>query len=129
MPDLVLAGCRWLESTPCGVMVRESAWMYPVMKWIHFTGLSVWFAANVTLDRRLTWIGFFIAFAGGFFLFSVEATTYVSNPGFVLKLAVLTPLALWWTVIVQNRAGAVILWIAVVTASVVFLLTNAGTYP
>ena len=134
MPDVVLAGCRWLESTPWGVMVRDSAWMYPVMKWIHFSGLSVWLAANLAGLRGWSWIGCFIAFAGGFLLFSVEATTYVSNTAFLLKLAVLTPLALMWNIVIHGKKRVwrrpieLVLWIAVVTASVAFLLTNAGTF-
>jgi hypothetical protein len=81
-------------------------------------------------------------------LLSAEATTYVTNVGFQLKLAILTPLALIWHVVVQKNtpvwsdserqrspmcrwAGAIefLLWIAVVAASVVFLLTNAVTHP
>jgi hypothetical protein len=167
MNDVVLAGCRWLESTPWGVMVRDSTWMYPVMKWVHFVGLSMWLGTSLTVDLRLigvgarrqtaaqlsnglfawNWIGFFVAFLGGFLLFSVEATTYVSNTGFFLKLAVLTPLALLLHVVVQKNARAwtetehasaigkwaglieFLLWTSVVTASVGFLLTNAATYP
>jgi len=92
------------------------------------------------------WIGFGIAFVGGFLLLSVEATTYVMNIGFLLKLAVLTPLALIWHVMVQRKiqawsetgrtsalgkwAGLIefVLWVSVVTASVGFLLTNAITH-
>ena len=167
MYDEVLAGCRWLESTPWGVMVRDSTWMYPVMKWVHFAGLSVWLGASLTVDLRLigvgerrqtaaelsnalfawSWIGFFVAFLGGFLLFSVEATTYVSNTGFRLKLALLTPLAVIWHVVVHKKtrawtqteptsamgkwAGLIecLLWMSVVAASVGFLLTNALTYP
>ena len=140
--------------------------MYPVMKWVHFTGLSMWLGAILTVDLRLLgvgerrqtaaelsdslcawrWIGFLVAFLGGFLLFSVEATTYVSHTGFRLKLAVLTPLALMWHVVVQTKTRAwtrvedvsatgkwaglieLLLWIAVVTASVGFLLTNDLTY-
>ena len=167
MYDAVFAGCRWLESTPWAVMVRDSSWMYPVTKWVHFVGLSVWLGASLTVDLRLigvgprrqtaadlshglwvwSWVGFVIAFVGGFLLFSVEATTYVSHTGFLLKLVVLTPLALMWHLVVHNQARAwtqtehtsfigkfaglieFVLWIAVVTASVSFLLTNAETYP
>jgi hypothetical protein len=167
MYDEVLAGCRWLEGTPWGVMVRDSTWMYPVMKWVHFVGLSMWLGTSLIVDLRLigvgerrqtaaelsngllawNWIGFFVAFVGGFLLFSVEATTYVSNTGFRLKLALLTPLALIWHVVVHKKtqawtqtehrsamgrwAGLIecLLWVSVVTASVGFLLTNALTYP
>jgi hypothetical protein len=140
--------------------------MYPVMKWVHFTGLSMWLGTILTVDLRLLgvgerehtaaelssslwawrWIGFLVAFLGGFLLFSVEATTYVSHTGFRLKLAVLTPLALMWHVVVQaktrawTRAGytsaaarwagliELLLWISVVIASVGFLLTNDLPY-
>ena len=167
MDDAVLAGCRWLESTPWAVMVRDSSWLYPVMKWVHFIGLSVWLGTCLTVDLRLigvgerlqtaadlsnglfawSWIGLLVAFLGGFLLFSVEATTYVWHTGFLLKLAVLIPLALLWHVVVHKNAGAwtrtahtsaigrwaglieLVLWMSVVTASVDFLLTNDLTYP
>jgi hypothetical protein len=155
MYDTVLACCRWLENTPWGVTVRESSWMYPVILWVHFVGLSMWLATSLTVDlrlmgvgeRRLTaaelsnglfawnWIGFSIAFIGGFLLFSADATTYVASSGFRLKLAVLTPLALICHVVVQKKGGKwaalieFLLWMSVVTAAVGFLLTNAVTHP
>jgi hypothetical protein len=64
-----------------------------------------------------------------------------------LKLAVLTPLAVTWHLVVQKNTPAwtpnaqtsaigkcaawieFLLWISVVTASVGFLLTNAVTHP
>jgi len=165
MSDAVLACSRWLENTPWGVTVRDSAWLYPVIKWIHFVGLSMWLGTTFTVDLRLmgvgerrqtaaelsntllawSWIGFSVAVLGGFLSFSAEATTYVQNTGFCLKLAVLTPLALIWHMVIQKNIGAwtrteqvsaigkwaglieLLLWISVVTASVGFLLTNAIT--
>jgi hypothetical protein len=167
MHDAVLACCRWLENTPWGVTVRDSAWMYPVIRWVHFVGLSMWLGTSLTVDlrlmgvgeRRLTaaelssgllawnWIGFSVAFLGGFLLFSADATTYVSNAGFRLKLIVVTPLALIWHFVVQKKtptwtqteqtsafgkwAGLIefSLWISAVAAAVGFLLTNAVTHP
>jgi hypothetical protein len=167
MSDAVLACSRWLENTPWGVTVRDSAWMNPVIQWIHFVGLSMWLGTTFTVDLRLmgvgerrqtaaelsnglfawNWIGFGVAVLGGFLSFSAEATTYVQNTGFCLKLAVLTPLALVWHMVVQKKIGAwtqaeqvsaigkwaglieFLLWISVVTASVGFLLTNAITRP
>src|SRR5438132_6922129 len=98
--------------------------MYPVILWVHFVGLSMWLATSLAVDlrlmgvgeRRLTaaelsnglcawnWIGFSVAFLAGFLLFSAEATTYVSNTAFTLKLGVVTPLALMWHVVVQKKA-------------------------
>ena len=141
--------------------------MYPVVLWVHFVGLSMGLGTSLTVDLRLmgvgarrqtavelsnglfawNWIGFGVAFLGGFLLLSAEATTYVTNTGFRLKLAVLTPLALIWHVVVQRKtrawtqtaqtsaigkwAGLIefLLWISVVTAAVGFLLTNAVTHP
>src|SRR5438132_6989678 len=166
MHDAVLACCRWMENTPWGVTIRASSWMYPVVLWVHFIGLSIWLGTSLTVDlrlmgvgeRRLTaaelsnglfawnWIGFGVAFLGGFLLLSAEATTYVSNTAFNLKLAVVAPLALMWHVVVQKKAqpwtqtghtsaigrwaGLIefLLWISVVAASVGFLLTNAVTH-
>jgi hypothetical protein len=167
MYDAVLAACSWLENTPWGVTVRDSAWMYPIIQWVHFVGLSLWLGTSLTVDlrlmgvgeRRLTaaelsndlfawsWIGFCVALLGGFLLFSADATTYISNTGFRLKLVVVTPLALIWHSVVQKKtrtwtqtehtsafgkwAGLIefLLWISVVTAAVGFLLTNAVTQP
>lgn len=167
MYDALLAGCRWLEKTPWGVAVRGSAWMYPFVEWIHFIGISLWLATSLTVDLRLmglgkerqtaaeisenlfawNWIGFGVAFLGGFLLFAAEATTYVSNTGFRLKLGLLTPLALFWHIVVQKKtqswgktentsavgkwAGLIefFLWLSVVTASVEFLITNAVVHP
>jgi hypothetical protein len=152
MNDAVLAACRWLENTWWAVTIRESALAYPILQWIHFVGLSIWLGACLAVDlrligvgpRRLTaaelsnglcawkWIGFGVAFVGGFLLFAAYATMYVSNAAFFLKVAVLTPLALVWHLVVQKRAGAwagaieFVLWISVVTAAVGFLLTNVS---
>ncbi len=99
MHDAVLACSRWLENTPWGVTVRDSAWMYPVIQWIHFVGLSMWLGTTFTVDLRLmgvgerrqtaaelsnglfawNWIGFGVAVLGGFLSFSAEATTYVTE--------------------------------------------------
>ena len=141
--------------------------MYPVVLWVHFVGLSLWLGTSVVVDLRLmgvgkrrqsaaelsnalfawNWMGFGVAFLGGFLLLSAEATTYVTNTGFRLKLALLTPMALMWHVAVQMKtqewtqtehisaigkwAGLIefALWISVVAASVDFLLTNAVTHP
>ena len=167
MYEVVLACCTWLESTPWGVTIRASSWMYPVVLWIHFVGLSVWLGTTLTVDlrlmgfgaRRLTavelsdglvtwkWCGFVVAFVGGFLLLSAEATVYITNIGFWLKLGLLGPLALMWHLVVQKKTPAwtetegassigrcaglidLLLWMSVTIASVVFLLTNAVTHP
>ena len=126
MNAAVLAGCRWLESTPWAVTIRLSSWLYPIVLWVHFIGLSMWLATRVAVDLRLigvgarrltaaelssglavwTWIGVGVAVAGGFLLLSAEATTYAANIGFWLKLAVFFPLAVIWHVVVQRKTRA-----------------------
>jgi hypothetical protein len=167
MYDIVLACCRWLEDTPWGATIRASSWMFPVLLWVHLVGLCIWFGTGLAVDLRLmgvgarrqtavelsdgffawNWLGFAVAFVGGFLLLSAEATTYVTNAGFWLKLAVLFPPALICHVVVQRNAAAwadaggkasavgrfvgaleLMLWISVVAAAVVFLLTNAVTH-
>ena len=76
--------------------------MYPVVLWVHFVGLSMWLGTSLAVDLRLMgvgarrqtavelsngllswkWIGFGVAFLGGFLLLSAEATTYVATPVF-----------------------------------------------
>jgi len=136
MYDVVLAGCRWLENTPWGATVRGSSWMYPIALWVHFVGLSMWLGTSLAVDLRLMgvgarrqtatelsnalfvwkWIGFGVAFVGGFLLLSAEATVYVTNTGFRLKLAVLGPLALMWDALpgslpVEARLSRLTAWV------------------
>jgi len=152
MNDVLLAACGWLENTSWAVSIRESALAYPILQWVHFVGLSIWLGACLAVDLRLIgvgprrqtaaelsnglrgwkWIGFGVAFVGGFLLFAAYATMYVSNTAFLLKVAVLTPFALISHLVVQKRAGAwtgaieFVLWISVVAAAVGFLLTNVS---
>jgi hypothetical protein len=165
MYDAAVVFCTWVETMPWAVAIRASSWMYPVILWVHFVGLSLWLATCLSVDLRLigvgprgqaaaelseglfvlNWIGFGVAFLGGFLLWSAEATVYVTNASFNVKLALL-PLALIWHVVVQKKTPAwtqpepasaigqwaglleLLLWISVVTASVGFLLTNAVTH-
>jgi hypothetical protein len=165
--DALLALSQWLESTPWGIAIRGSSWMFPIIEWIHLSGLSVGLATSVIVDLRLlgvgksrptaaelsdgvlvwNWIGLGVAISGGFLMFSADATTYMSNAGFRWKLGILSPAALLWHVVVQNKASAwapvegtsamgklagsieLLLWLSIVTASVYFLLTNAVTHP
>ena len=50
------------------------------------------------------WIGFGIAFIGGFMLFACSAETYLRNPAFLVKLGILVPSGLIWHIVVQRKA-------------------------
>jgi hypothetical protein len=124
MHDAIAAFAMWLESTPWGVMTRESTWAYPFVQLIHFTGLSIWLGTTFALDLRLlgvgyrrttaaqlaqelfvwNWIGFSIVLAGGFMLFSGLAKTFVVNSAFQWKLGLFAPLALVCHLVVQRGA-------------------------
>jgi len=156
MYRLLLAFTDWLQNTPMALAVGGSDWAYPFIQLTHFTGLSLWFATTVAVDLRLlgvnkgnqtasqllgalfvwNWIGFGIAVAGGFLLFSIAATSFVGNAGFRVKLGILLPLALAWHIVVQRKtrgwsqtpdppvaaklAGLIelLLWLSVATAAV-----------
>jgi hypothetical protein len=98
---------EWLESTPAGVMVRESAWGFPILVAIHLLGLSlsvgllVWFDLRLLgvsmprvrvsdVYRRLmpwTLAGFVVMFASGGLLLAGFATAAYGNTYFRLKVA------------------------------------------
>ena len=125
MHDLLVAFCKFLESTWWGTNVRTSLWVYPFIQLIHFSGLSLWLGTNVAVDLRLlevgkkrqtaaqlsdalfswNWIGFCIVVLGGFLLFSATATTYLANPAFRVKLGMILPLALVWHIVVQQKTS------------------------
>lgn len=156
MHSILLAIAQWLEGTYWGEMARESLYAYPFVQLTHFTGLSIWLGTNFALDLRLlgvgskrttaaqvadslfvwNWIGFCIVLAGGFWLFSALATSFMVNIAFQWKLGFFVPLALIFHVFVQRKARdwgktmeipgiaklaavtEILLWICVVTAAV-----------
>ena len=124
MGGLLMEWAKWLETTPWGVPVRTSLWLYPFIQLIHFGGLSLWIGTSAAVDLRLigvgrqrqtagqlseqlfvwNWIGFAITLLGGFLLFSAAATTFLENAAFLVKLTYLVPIALLWHIIVQRKA-------------------------
>jgi hypothetical protein len=99
--------CEWLESTPVGVVVRESMWGFPVLVAIHILGLTLsvgsllWFDLRLLgvsmrrvpiaeLYRRLMpWMvpAFVAMFITGVLLFTGFATKAYGNVYFRIKLA------------------------------------------
>lgn len=122
--NALLAFGKLLQSTPWGAGVRTSLWAYPYVQLIHFTGLSLWLATNITVDLRLlgvwkrrqtaaelnnalllwNWTAFCIVVLGGFMLFSASAVQYLRNPAFQFKLGLFVPMALIWHIVVQRKA-------------------------
>ena len=147
---------QWLQNRPFALAIAGSDWIFPFIQAAHFTGLSIWVGTSVAVDLSLigvgkksapslqlsdelfiwNWVGFGIAVAGGFLLFSISAATYLTNIAFLTKLGVLIPLGLILHVVIQRKAPMwekaaelpfvakiaglmeLLLWLSVATAAV-----------
>jgi hypothetical protein len=95
----------WIEETALAEWVRISTSGYPMMITLHSVGLAVMVGLALAIDMRLlgrfrtipfsslgvfftvAWIGFLVNFLSGAALFSSQATSYVTNVQFLLKMA------------------------------------------
>lgn len=155
MYDLLVSFCQWLQNTPFVLYLASSYYAYPFVQLTHFTGLSLWLGTTLALDFRLlgagkklpaadfsdalffwNWVGLGIAVLGGFLLFSIAATGYIANSAFIIKVALILPVAIAWHIVVQRKARTwgrtqdtplvaklaglveVVLWLGVATAGV-----------
>jgi hypothetical protein len=102
-------GAQWLETTPVGLMVRESLYGFPIIVGIHLlaltlsAGLVVWFdlrllglvltdrPVSVVYRRLIPWTatGFAVSFLSGGMLLTGYATDAYVNRAFHLKLIAL----------------------------------------
>jgi len=95
-----------LEDSAFGVLMRESAWLYPGVNLLHLLGLVLLLGAMLFLDLRLLgvarwlplaplyrWLsgfaaaGLLIQLVSGFALFAADAGPLAANPLLRLKLA------------------------------------------
>jgi hypothetical protein len=94
----------WLEASSLGEWVRTSLTGYPLMITCHAVGMAVMVGLAVALDMRvlgwfqgiphaalqrflgIAWIGFAINFLSGTALFTTQATTYITDVTFLLKM-------------------------------------------
>ena len=95
---------EWLEYTSLSIWVAESIWGYPIMLSLHILGLAVvvgiftvynfrllGFFNSLEFEPfldffRLAWLGLLVNFVSGFTLFSSQATFYVTNIPFLVKI-------------------------------------------
>lgn len=95
---------EWLENTSVALWVGESLWAYPFMLSLHVIGLAVVVGILSMVDFKLlgglrgmrvgsflplvkfAWIGFLINAVSGVFLFTSQATNFVSSTVFLIKL-------------------------------------------
>ena len=101
--------CQWLESTPAGMLARESLWGFQIIVAIHILGLGVSAGTVVWFDLRLlglsmpgtpvsrvyrqlmpwAFTGFAIMFGSGGLLLAGFATRAYGNLFFRIKVAAL----------------------------------------
>ena len=100
---------RWVEGTGLAAWVRESVslWAYPGMLSFHTIGLAFAVGVSVLIDLRVLgfapslplaplrsfvpvmWIGFWVNAVSGVFLLIAYASTLLTNPIFLIKLALI----------------------------------------
>jgi hypothetical protein len=105
MPFLIEV-CSWLESTRLAVFIGESSWAFPTFESIHVVAITLVVGSIAVADLRLlglawngrpvtevlhdvlpvTWIAYAVALACGSLLFISQATKYIENGAFQLKM-------------------------------------------
>lgn len=97
-----------IEQSSLGGALRNSLWLYPAVETLHIIGFAILVGAIVTFDLRVIaarpglalgpWqsavlpvarAGFALALPMGLLLFVANATAYLANPAFRLKLVML----------------------------------------
>jgi hypothetical protein len=94
----------WIEATGLAEWIRVSALGYPMMIMFHSLGLAIMVGMSVVLSLRVVgafpgipysslpgflkvaWIGFIINTISGFSLFAAQATSYLTNVPFIIKI-------------------------------------------
>ncbi len=119
-----------LQSTPVSELVAESDWIFPTVECLHVISITLVLAAIAVVDLRLigvasrnrsawelerqfvpiTWIAFAGAAITGSVMFLAKPVSYVHNPFFLAKLAVVAlaganMLTFHWIVAPRGRDG------------------------
>jgi hypothetical protein len=119
---------EWLEGTAIALWVGESLWGYPIMLSMHAVGLAIVVGIFVMRDLRLLgrfegirygslerlvklgWVGFVINAISGVFLFTSQATIFISSTPFLLKIAMIFIAAILGAVIQTRVRGEAVEW-------------------
>jgi hypothetical protein len=100
---------QWLENSPLGQSIRESALLFPNIESLHVLAITCVVGTIAVIDLRLldaasrsqsvsrltaqilpfTWAAFALAAATGGLLFISRATSYIANVPFQFKMALL----------------------------------------
>jgi hypothetical protein len=111
---------EWLEQTPFAIWVGESLWSYPILIGSHAIGLAIVVGTLTIVDLRLlnrfpgipidslkdliklAWAGFIINGLSGAALFTSQATVFVTNRPFLIKISLIFIAAIS-TAIIQQK--------------------------
>ncbi|HWW27553.1 MAG TPA: DUF6644 family protein [Caulobacter sp.] len=103
------AALTWLESNPLSLTIAESSWLFPALEAAHVIGLTLVVGLIAIVDLRLlgvaslswrasdlnrtilplTWSAFGVAALTGVLMFTSKPGSYLANPFFTGKLALL----------------------------------------
>lgn len=116
----------WLESSKVAIWVAESVWAYPFWLALHVTGFAIVVGLFTVRDLRLlgffdglslglllrvsrfAWGGFIVNATSGGFLFTAQATTFVDNTPFLLKITCIASALVLARLIEVNLSRALI---------------------
>ncbi len=115
----------WLEETRLALWVGESLWGYPILLSLHIVGLAIVAGIFTVLNLRLlgilkdiefspliglfrlAWLGLIINTLSGLGLFSSQATTFVTNIPFLVKItAIFIGVVIATRILKKIRRGA-----------------------
>lgn len=118
---------KWFYDLPTGALMRDVAFMFPMMETLHFLGLSALVGSIAIVDLRILSVGRAMPFGpmlrliplavaglvinivSGFFMFTTDPYMYWPNPAFRIKLVLVliaAANALWFMYAEQRKIAA-----------------------
>lgn len=118
---------KWFYDLPTGALMRDVAFMFPMMETLHFLGLSALVGSIAIVDLRILGVGRAMPFGpmlrliplavaglvinivSGFFMFTTDPYMYWPNPAFRIKLVLVliaAANALWFMYAEQRKIAA-----------------------
>jgi hypothetical protein len=104
----MMALAAWVEASPLALIIGKVPGLYPMISAGHILGIALLLGPILIVDalliglarsealraamlplRKVAIAGFALAAATGLALFSVQATKYVTNPAFLIKLVLI----------------------------------------
>ena len=119
---------EWMEQTSFAIWVGESLWSYPILIGMHAVGLAIVVGTLTMIDLRLlnnfqgirfealtsflrvAWAGFLINALSGVALFTSQATTFVTNRPFLIKISLIFLAAICTAMIQQKMRDSAESW-------------------